>query len=247
MKRTMNAASFNAAANHPDVRPWLGGEGKLDLTALVNDPVNVAFGGECGGFIFQRVGPGAYEAHSMITPDGRGSSSIKGAREAIRYLFTVTDCERVLTKIPDGNRAAAGLGRILGFREVFRREKAFQFNGDQVGVSFQVLTYEAWLGSDPDLPAIGHAFHEELEAAKIAAGSTLPIHDDEEAHDRAVGATCLTAKAGNAAKAVVFYNMWAAFAGFHPISLVSQTPVVIDIGDAVIEVRGDAMEVLQCR
>lgn len=248
IRRTMEATALNAAANHPDVRPWLGGEGVIDLTATLGDPANVAFADDHGGFVFQRVGAGAYEAHSMITPAGRGKVSLRGAQAALRYLFTATDCERVMTRVPDGNQAADGLGRFLGFSEIFRRESVWpKAEGSKGGVSYRVLTLEAWLARDPEIANVGHVFHEQLEAAKAAAGSARETHDDEEAHDRLVGATFLMVQAGNAQKGVLFYNMWAAVLGFAPIAILSHQPVIVDVGDAIATVTGDTLEVLKCR
>ena len=36
-------------------------------------------------------------------------------------------------------------------------------------------------------------------------------------------------------------------AGYQPIALLSETPVVVDVGDAIVEVSGARMEVLTCR
>jgi hypothetical protein len=55
------------------------------------------------------------------------------------------------------------------------------------------------------------------------------------------------ALAQNPRKGVWAYNRWAVFAGYLPIALVSDAPVVIDVVDAVVTANGPDMEVLLCR
>jgi hypothetical protein len=46
---------------------------------------------------------------------------------------------------------------------------------------------------------------------------------------------------------VRFYNIWASCSGYATITLVRQHPAIIDLLDAVVEVRAGSMEVLLCR
>lgn len=248
LKRSMEPAPFNAIANHTEVRPWLGGgDGELDLSAIVCNPANVCFLSEAGGFIAQKLMDARYEVHSLFLPQGRGGFALECAREGMAFMFCATDCAELVTKCPDGNRAALGLARAGGFQEQFRRERCWAFNGDMVGVSHQALSLSRWITRDDECLARGHWFHEKLTAAKRAAGSDLPVHDDDDAHDRFVGASVRMVIAGSPRKAVWSYNRWAVFAGYAPISLLSEAPPVIDVVDAVVAPRGDDMEVLLCR
>lgn len=247
MKRTLDPRGFNEIANHPDVRPWLGAGGQLDLAPFVMNPANFSFIGNDGGFVAQKIGDGRYEVHSLFLPSGRGGEAIRCAREGLAFMFCATDCSELVTKCPDGNSAALGLARIGGFQEQFRRERIWDFAGDMVGVSHQALSLQRWISQDADCRARGEWFHEKLTAAKATHGSVLPVHDDDEAHDRTVGASVRMVLAGNPRKAVWSYNRWAAFAGYAPISLLSEAPPVIDVVDAVVTPNGDDMEVLLCR
>lgn len=235
MRRTMDAAFLNEVANHPDVRPWLEGPpGPLDLTPLIEDSRNVVLLNEHGGFVYHFQEPGLYEVHSLLLPAGRSGSSL-AAMQGLRWMFTATDCVEVSTRVPEANTAALGLTRAMGFSKSFERP----------GNTFWTLTLERWRGRDPELPAHGVRFHEMLEAAKAAAGSSLPTHDDDEAHDRAAGAALLMAEAGQVSKAVRLYNRWARFAGYQTIEMRNET--VIDVRDALLGVVGGRVEVLKCR
>jgi hypothetical protein len=232
--RTFDARFLNEVANHPDVRPWLLGEGPLDLTETLLDPRNIGlvFGG--GGWLLHWQEPGVYEAHSMFLP---GSNATTFLKDGLRFLFTETDCLKIVTKVPDDNPRAKGLARAAGFREIFRSGK----------VSCQELTFDRWKTMDDVIAEKGHWFHEKLEQIKRDAGSVLPVHDDDDSHDRAVGATALMCLANNAAKGVFTYNAWARLAGYQQIDLLSMTPPVIDVKDAIVQIRNGDMEVMLCR
>lgn len=248
LRRTMDARKLNEVANHPEVRAWLGGgAGAIDLSDLVSNPANVAFEGAHGGFIAHKQGDGVYEVHSLFVPEGRGEFVMEAAREAQRFMFCATDCTELRTKCPDGNAAALGLCRAGGFQHLFRREKCWPANGEMVGASYHSLNIQRWISRDDQVAEVGHWFHEKLTEAKLSDGSDRPVHDDDEAHDRYVGASVLMIKSGNPRKAVWSYNRWAVFAGYAPIKLLSDAPVIIDVVDAVVAPRGDDMEILLCR
>lgn len=249
LRRTFDPRNLNRIARHPDVFPWLGAAvpaDQFDLSAIVCHPANVALESELGGYVLENHGQGQYEAHTLFLPEGR-RAAYELAVAGFRYLFTATDCERIVTNVPAGNLSAAAHAKRCGFEEVFSRPAAWNGPNGPEDVSYQELTIERWMTRDSVLAGKGVWFHDELERAKIAAESAREIHEDDEVHDRAAGAAVLMFQAGNAAKAVGFYNRWAALAGYAPISLVTLTPLVVDVVDAVIEVTTDGLEVLLCR
>lgn len=235
IRRTLDGRYLTDVANHPEVRPHLMGQGPLDLSELVGNPANIALQAEGGGWLLENKGGGTYEVHSMFLPQSRGAGVRKALTAALEYVFTHTDCERLVTRLPKGNARAAALGRMAGFRPWF------EMNGDQ----YARIELEDWAQSSHACRKAGEWFHDRLEAAKIAAGSPLEVHEDDASHDHAVGATVLMCKAANAIKGVRFYNQWAVVAGYAPVTLVSLNPMVIDVVDAVLE--GPDMEVLLCR
>lgn len=228
---------WDAIANHPSVRPHVGGEGPLSLSEVIGRDDILPLATDHGGFIFACIFPARWELHTMVLPEGRGRATLTAFAEAKRRVFTSTDAVEIITKAADTNRPAQFMARRAGFRVTFRR----------ADVEHYTLGLDDWIASDDALPDEGHAFHETLEAAKRAAGSELPVHEDDEAHDRAVGAASLMFKAGRHLKAVWTYNRWASFAGYQQIELASQEPPVMDVRDALVTVRGGRMEVVQCR
>lgn len=244
--RTFSPGFLEEIANHPAIRPTLGGEGPVELAAAMANPSNYCFTNEEGGFVGLQLQSGGtvIECHTIFKVGSRPRGVIEFMLQCQEYLFTRTYCTEIVTKVPDDNKGAHHLAHIGGFQEIFRRENGWK---DGVGVSYRSLTLDRWLKACSTAREAGKAFHSLLEDAKRAKGSTLPVHVDEEIHDRWVGAAMLMAMRGNVAKGINLYNSWAVFAGYRPAKLVSELPVVVDVGDAVVGERDGKMEVLLCR
>ena len=241
VERTFDPAFLTTIANDPNVRPWLGGEGPLDLSAEIKNPANFAFVVDGGGFVLIRHEPGIYEAHSLFLPEAR-SGAAKAMRDGLSYMFTRTDCVKIVTQVPDDNAPAAALARLGRFSPMFRREDA-----PRGPTAFVGLSIDDWAMNTRDLETDGDWFHSAIERAKIEQNSSMPDHPHDPAHERAVGATVRMIKAGNIGKGVIFYNRWARLARYPLISLISAVPPVLDVGDAIATLNGDKMEVLLCR
>lgn len=247
--RTLNAAPFVEIASDPTVRPWLGiADPKADLTEaltpIVANVANFCFLTESGhgGYIVQKLQPGLYCAHTLALPSARGKPMLSLMHQGFRFMFTATDALEITTSVPDGADAADRWAQIAGFREQFRREAFFPLLGEVVGASFRSLSYMDWVFRAPDMESIGKAFHTVLEAAGAHVN-----HGDDHAHDRIVGATLAGCNEGNAQKAIALYGRWAALAGYLPATILSLTPLVVDIGNAVIQHSHERLDVLSVR
>lgn len=246
IRRTMNPAFLNLVANDATVREWLGGDGPIDMSALIVDPNNVAVESAHGGFLGVNQGFGRYEIHSFFLTAGRGTETMDAMQAGLDYLFANTDAVELVTKVPKANGAAAGLAIRAGFERRFTSTLEWT-KGYRVEADFLSLSIDRWALRSTDADAYGHWFHEALAEAKRHEGSEAPVHADDSVHDRMVGATILMLSAGNVLKAAKFYNAWAQFAQYASIQLLSQQPAVLDIQDAIIEVRPSEMEILTCR
>lgn len=247
IRRSFTATLLNLVANDPEVRPWLGGANPgeaIDLTEAVANTNNITLEGAGGGFFLQLLTPGTYELHTIFAKAARGKPMVEAARQMFRYVFAQTEALEILTKCPDNNDGARWLSSAMGFRERFRREDSW---APGVGISYRVLSIDDWFIRDREALRAGKEFHEILQAARVAEAMPTQFsdHADDEAHDRAAGAALLMARSGQTAKAVVFYNRWALFAGYLPIEIVG--PGVVDIQDAIVAVQGERPEVLHLR
>lgn len=86
--RTFDAGRVSYFANHPLVRPDIGGEPMppLDFALAVEDDANQFLIGEHGCFVCVRTSPGAFDVCAFIMPEGRGAWSAAFADWAREYL-----------------------------------------------------------------------------------------------------------------------------------------------------------------
>jgi hypothetical protein len=111
---TRDPELVNRFANHPDIRPFVGGTGELDLTSAVCDP-NVFLFGEHGGFCLSWSAPGTYEIHTMIVPEGRGAWAIEFAKEAKAYMVSI-GAHHLWTRIHPDHRHTQIFTRKTGLK-----------------------------------------------------------------------------------------------------------------------------------
>lgn len=250
-KRSLNGDHFQRVANDPAVRPSLGGDTPIKLKVIIDDVRNnYAFETKHGGFLLWGLGAKRYDVHSLFLPAGRGEEALKAMAETAAYMFTRTDCVEGRTMIPQGNHAARVLAERASFQLAFSLEHYPWTTDRTVRADFLTLTLERWALTAHGPLAAGRWFHDCLEKEKQAAGSSAPVHPDEETHDRIAGATVMMVFGGQPEKAIEFYNGWALTTRYAPIVQLTKPgarPCVFDIGDAIIEARSDGMEVILCR
>ncbi|MDH2239068.1 hypothetical protein N5K27_22425 [Pigmentiphaga sp. GD03639] len=226
--RTFDAAFVNRVMNDPVVRPFIGpGPDILEMGPFVADRRNVVLATEHGCFLFHWYAPGVYEVHTQFLPAGRGRHALDAAVAAAHWMFVRTDCMEMLTKVAHSNRSAAWLAERVGFRPAFERE--CEGYGQ---TTYYHFLYQDWAARAPGVHERGEWFHDRLQDLR----GTPADHGQDAAHDRYVGIATEMILAGNVAKGVVLYNRWARFAGYHPISVAQESPLVLDIGDGLIRV-----------
>jgi len=82
IERTYDADRLNYLVNHPDIRPFVGGDitQSIDLTSAVANEANIFLNGEHGAFCCSWTAPNTYEVHTLILPAGRGKWAYSFAR-----------------------------------------------------------------------------------------------------------------------------------------------------------------------
>jgi hypothetical protein len=232
--RTFQPAKVNAVLNDPGVLPWIAqaGQERLDATALLSDRRNVALLAPIGGVVlFHFHEPTVYEVHTQFIEGARGAGAIRAVREAIWWMFTRTDAMELLTRVPCNNPAALGLVRAIHGRREYLREGEWrpQDGSPAVDCEHYALRYWDWLYTASGIERRGADFHAELEQQCEELGIAHAPHPRDSAHDRAVGATVDTIRAGQVDKALILYNRWARFAGYAGIGIVQRYPLVLDL------------------
>jgi hypothetical protein len=224
----------------------LPGVETFDVSTLIENPLNVFFSCEGGAIFYDWHEPGIYEVHTNFLSTHRGRYAMKAAMQAARWMFTRTDCMTILTKVPASNRAAAMFTAAAGGEKQFERKAIWPTKDGHVDMSYWSLRYDAWINRTPELIESGRWFHHRLEEEFLRHGHFEPQHEDEECHDLHVGACVEMLKGGQPVKAVALYNRWARFAGYGVIGLVAKEPLVVNIGNAIIQVDGDNFKVIRC-
>ena len=250
IRRSFDATEINPILNDPSVFETIklpGMQPDIDMSAIVSNPVNVLLMTEGGGIIFAQAEPGIYDVHTSFLESYRGRHAIRASREAYRWMFTHTDCMILQTRVPAFNRAAETFCRIIGATLEFTRKKTWPIEPEPADMTYWSLKYEDWVRGASCLIASGREFHERLDEEFARHNALHDNHPDEECHDRYVGACAEMIYAGQPEKAVVLYNRFARFAGYGLISMVSRSPLLIDIGSALLMVENDNFKVIQCR
>jgi hypothetical protein len=221
----------------------------IDTTDLVADPRNVLIMADGGGILFIWQEPGIYEVHTNFLKAHRGLHALGASLAAYRWMFTHTDCMTLLTRVPAFNRAADRFCAIVGATKEFERRAVWPMKNGQVDMTFWSLRYDDWIKQTSDLIISGRSFHDRLDMEFTRHGvERQNAHANEDCHDLHAGAAAEMIYGGQPEKGVILYNRWARFAGYGLIALVARNPLVIDIGDAVLQVLdGQTFKVITCR
>jgi hypothetical protein len=83
----------------------------------------------------------------------------------------------------------------------------------------------------------GRLFHKQIEDDVT--------HEDDSTHDSYVGAAILMAQNQNIYKGQLAYNRWAIMAGYEPIIIVSEIPLIAQCGDLRIHIQGSGVMLCQ--
>lgn len=224
------------------------GVDRIDVSAIIGDPRNILLMAEGGGVLFCQDELGHYEVHTQFLPTFRGRHAIRASLEAYRWMFTHTECMRLFTRVPVPNRAAAFAARVVGFEFKFERQSVWPTPDGAVAMKYLDMSYDVWLKRNAAvLIESGRAFHRRLDDECTRLGHPDQGHPDEDCHDLAVGACAETIYGGQPEKAIILYNRWARFAGYGQIAQVARSPLIIDIGTAVLMIEDQTFKVVKCR
>lgn len=224
INRSFDAEFINSVINDPSVKDAVEVVGDGDISALVNDVNNVLLVTDHGGFLFVHVQQGVYEVHTQMLESGRGIDAYSAAVECARYMFTLTNCMRIISKARPENKGARKLAA-----EVLNHKG---FNGTY---HYYSLEYMEWVETDEIVKVEGERFHDLVE------GDTNHINDDT--HDYHVGGALMLCKSNNALKAQQVYNYWAIASGYEMANINSLSPLIISIGNMRLLIT-DTVEVI---
>jgi hypothetical protein len=133
---------LQSVIDHPKVFPWVAPDGVKDLplSAVFADGVGLEF--ETGGFFFHRLGDGVYEVHTLFLPSTK--NALECCQAAAHFMFCATDCNRIVTKVPEDNVPAWRLTEKMGFRFDYLQEAKFLRGGSLHDVKHYSLVMDDW-------------------------------------------------------------------------------------------------------
>lgn len=142
LSRQESAERVNEIVNDPSIYPWICGPltEPLDLTTTIESGNYIALVGEYGGFLFWKIAPGLFDAHSAILPEGRGRWTIKAAKSALDWMFGKEGADEIMMVAPQGNLAVLSLVRVLKAKPRGSVADGWWRNGKPVAANVYSLT-----------------------------------------------------------------------------------------------------------
>jgi hypothetical protein len=241
IERQTDASRLNEIVNHPDIYPWVRGtvEGPLDMSAAIENEDVLSLLGEHGGVTFHRLMPSLWEAHTAITPEGRGEWGLRCVQECLKWLFCRTDAMEAMTRCPHGNLPAKALARAIHGTFECTNQNAWMLGDKVVPVDIYALRIQDWVRLAPELEESGARFHDKLKSEFDRLGIAYALNNDP-AHNRRFGAAYEMFLGGQPHKGAVLFNRFASMTGCQPIHVVSTHPFVsVSIQSALLVIKND--------
>ena len=85
-----------------------------------------------GFFMLHRHNAICWEVHTCLLPSAWGRLSTFFAAECIDWIFSETDCRRLITNVPVGNVLAKRLAMSVGMTEFGLNPRSFLKNGEAI-------------------------------------------------------------------------------------------------------------------
>jgi hypothetical protein len=232
-------ALVESICNCPDVRKWTAQDGGAPCVAdRYLTGLSKVILADAGCFLLHCVDQGRYVVHTNLLPTCRGKDALRAAHDAMEFGFTRTDCVEALTMVPVNNPQAKWFAKAMGFRYMFTRKAFWLSGGEKHDMEYFSMSIDDWI-IQGRCASEGAKFHEFLHS--LPGG--LVSHDDDDTHDSYVGATMKMMVSGQVKKGASIYNRWARFAGYVPVTVISELPLKVDISTCLLKFENGLMTV----
>ena len=140
IERTFDVDLVNRIISHPSIYPFVSDDGapdavKFDCLSMIDNHAcyflaplidnNVA-----GIFFYHPHNSITYEVHTNILPEYRGSMVVDMAIASLEWMFSGTSCKKVITHVPENNRAAYRLAKKVGMKNEGINRASFMKGGN---------------------------------------------------------------------------------------------------------------------
>lgn len=157
--RTHDMALVARIMAHPAIFPHIHEDGldapePLDLDGfhwmLVTDEES---GGEVAGvFLVYARGAACFEMHTCILPNFWGKKASAAAQALLAWAFTQTACQKMVTAVPDDNRAALRFATANGMRREGVNRASYLKGGRLLDQTMLGITKKEWTSCQQQSP-----------------------------------------------------------------------------------------------
>ncbi|HEX2614711.1 MAG TPA: GNAT family protein [Nitrososphaera sp.] len=149
VKRTHDMQVVKQIMEHPRIWPHIHEDGITEASpvdvegihwVLVSNPDPV------GLFMAHARSKHCYEMHTCLTPAVWGESGNDAAQLFLLYMFTKTDCQKIVTNVPEYNKAALRFALRNGMRHEGNNRASYLKNGvliDQYMLGITLKEFES--------------------------------------------------------------------------------------------------------
>lgn len=152
--RTFDADYVQSVMTHPKIYPHISDDGSqavqefnahalveneniLFLKAQYHIPVGSIFNAAgdtepMGVFVVHPHNHITYEIHTCVLPSWWGPYALVAGRKVIQYVFQHTPCQKLITHVPEDNRAALAYAKRCGLVQEGINRKSFLKNGKRL-------------------------------------------------------------------------------------------------------------------
>lgn len=124
MVRIVDHRDIDSVFKHKDIYEHLSDDytqepDELDTKAMVENDIVYFLAGVvdekvASMFFYHPHNQAMYEVHSAVLPEYRGKLAVKMAAESLKWMFTNTECRKVITHVPIYNIPALSIAKRVG-------------------------------------------------------------------------------------------------------------------------------------
>lgn len=148
VERTHDMALVASIMGHPSIFRHIAEDG-IDEPEPVDHPgfywMQAKIAGKVAGlFLVHANSSVCYEMHTMILPEFRGAQASCAAQALLTWAFTTTPCRKMVTRIPDYNRAALRFAEANGMRQEGVNRASYLKDGLLIDQIMLGITKQEW-------------------------------------------------------------------------------------------------------
>lgn len=154
LTRTHDMELVERLMRHPRVWPHLHDDGTPEDWAPIDHDsiywmVVTVEGAPLGVFLVHPVNSFCFEMHTCLWPELWGPEAAKAGQMLAAWVFTETECRKLVTNVPAYNRVARRFAIAAGGQQEGVNRASFMSNGVMHDQIFYGITKEEWSPCQP--------------------------------------------------------------------------------------------------